>query len=81
MEEVFEPFLERESSRLASEIKNINDMMVLGKRGTKRTMDPTASKTNLTPRYKKIIAVETELETDSENEMELDEGSSETDQV
>ena len=81
IDEVFNPFLERESRRLASEIRNINDLMILEKRGTKRTMDPTTSKTNQTPRYKKIITAETDLETDLDNEMELDEGRSKNDQV
>ena len=74
MEEVFTPFLERESSRCAPEIKTINDMMVLGKRGEKRNLDPTTSKTNHTPKYKKVIQTcadsDSEMEFDSESDTE-----------
>ena len=42
-EEVFNPFLERESGKFAPDIKQINDMMVEGKRGQKRTMNPATS--------------------------------------
>ena len=41
-------------------------------------MDPTASKTNLTPKNKKVITLEVDSVTDSESEMEFD-SESETD--
>ena len=72
MEEVFTPFLEKESDRCALEIKMINEMMILGKRGEKRTYDSTASKTSFTPKYKKVIPLEAGTVTDSDSEIEVD---------
>ena len=63
--ELFIPFFESESMRLAPRIKSLNDQMIEGgRRGEKRTMQPNSSRTKSTPQAKKLIAVQFESDTD-----------------
>ena len=60
-DDVFLPFLEKNSDIKASLIKKLNEQIRQGKRGEKR-QNPTGSKTNFTPHAKK-----TQFEVDIEN--------------